>query len=123
MNRKQFEAYISETYNADAEHPWAPDAAHTVFRHSDNRKWFAVIMEIPKSKLGISEEGMINIVNLKCDPIMIGSFLCEEGIFPAWHMSKTHWLSVALDSRTDDDRLRLLLDISFELTAKNSRKK
>ena len=48
MYRKKLEKYISETYNADAEHPWAPETDHTVFRHS-----FAVIMEIPKAKLGI----------------------------------------------------------------------
>lgn len=124
MNRKQLEEYITETYNAKAEHPWAPDTMHTVFRHVNNRKWFAVVMEIPKTKLGINEDGMINIVNLKCDPIMTGSFLAEEGIFPAYHMSKTHWLSVAIDGRANEERLKLLLDISFDLTVKkNIRKK
>ncbi len=118
MNRKQLEKYIAETYNAASEHPWAPDTMHTVFRHGNNRKWFAVIMEIPRSKLGINEEGMINIVNLKCDPLMTGSFLQEEGIYPAYHMSKTHWISVAIDGRADEERLRFLLELSFELTAK-----
>jgi len=49
--------------------------------------------------------------------MMTGSFLREEGIYPAWHMNKTHWLSVAVDGSTDEERLRLLLDISFELTS------
>lgn len=122
MNRKQLEAYIQETYNADAEHPWAPDTSHSVFRHRNNRKWFAVIMEIPKTRLGINEDGMICIVNLKCDPMMIGSFLCENGIYPAYHMNKTHWLSVALDDRADEETLKFLLDLSFDLTAKKPAK-
>ncbi len=114
MTREQLEAYIQETYNADPEHPWAPESDHTVFRHTSNRKWFAVVMEISKMKLGIKEDGVICIVNLKCDPMMIGSFLCEDGIFPAWHMSKTHWLSASADG--DAERLKFLIDESFYLT-------
>lgn len=122
MNRKQLENYIEETYNAKPEHPWAPDTMHTVFRHSNNRKWFAVIMEIPKAKLGIKEDGMINIVNTKCDPVMTGSFLQEEGIYPAYHMSKTHWISVASDGTADEEKLKFLLDLSFDLTAKKPKR-
>lgn len=118
MNRKQLEEYIQETYNAEAEHPWAPDTNHTIFRHQNNRKWFAAIMEIPKIRLGINEDGMICIVNLKCDPMMIGSFLCENGIYPAYHMNKTHWISVAPDGGADEETLKFLLDLSFDLTAK-----
>ncbi len=122
MTRQQLEKYIQETYNSDAEHPWEPETTHTVFRHSNNGKWFAIVMEIPKSKLGMNEEGTINIVNLKCDPMMTGSFLCEEGIFPAYHMNKTHWLSVAVNNSLNEDRLKFLIDISFELTAQKIRR-
>jgi len=123
MNRQQLEAYISETYNAEPEHPWAPETDHTVFRHANNRKWFAAVMEIPKSKLGIDEDGKICIVNLKCDPAMIGSLLPEEGIFPAWHMNKAHWISVAPECIADEERLRFLLDLSYELTSMKIKKK
>ena len=118
MTRTQLEEYISETYGAVPEHPWEPESGHTVFRHGNNRKWFAVVMEIPRDRLGLSGEGNICIVNLKCDPIMIGSLVCEDGIFPAWHMSKTHWISAAVDKSTDEDRLKFLLDFSFDLTSK-----
>ena len=68
-----------------------------VFRHSGNRKWFAVIMDIPRKNLGLTDEGEIRVVNLKCDTRLIGSFRMEPGIFPGWHMNKSHWLSVALE--------------------------
>ena len=58
------------------------------------------------------------MVNLKCDPILIGSFREEPGVFPAWHMNKAHWLSVALDGTASDDSLMFLLDMSYELTKK-----
>jgi len=64
MTRNQLEEYIEETYNAEPEHPWVPESNHTVFRHRSGGKWFAVVMEIPKAKLGICQGGMICIVNL-----------------------------------------------------------
>ena len=40
----------------------------------------------------------------------------EPGIFPGWHMNKAHWLSVALDGSVDEEKLRFLVDMSYELT-------
>ncbi len=44
----------------------------------------------------------------------------EAGVFPAYHMSKTHWISVLLDGSVDKDKIKWLLDLSFELTGKRS---
>ena len=60
---------------------------------------------------------MIDIVNLKCDPVLIGSLQSEKGIFPAYHMSKDKWISVALDGGVDDEQIKMLLEMSYELTA------
>jgi predicted DNA-binding protein (MmcQ/YjbR family) len=73
-------------------------------------------MDIPRKNLKLSGEGEISVVNLKCDTGLIGSFREEPGIFPGWHMNKDHWLSVALDGTVEDQRLRFLIDMSFELT-------
>lgn len=122
MTRTELEAYIAETYNADPDYPWedSPDAA--VFRHGNNRKWFALIMNVSKSRLGLHGAGSVDIVNLKCDPIMLGSILLEPGFFPAYHMSKAHWISAALDGSAEDEKIKLLLDISFDITAGKRRK-
>lgn len=122
MTRTDLEAYISETYNTDPDYPWedTPDAA--VFRHGNNRKWFAIIMRVPRDRLGLEGRGDIDIVNMKCDPIVMGSMLLEPGFFPAYHMSKAHWISAALDGSAEGDKIRLLLDVSFELTAAKGRK-
>lgn len=120
MDRIGLQTYIEETYGAAGEHPFAKEPATCVFRHQSNGKWFAVIMEIPKEKLGLPGDGQIAGVNFKCDPRMIGSFGEEKGIFPAYHMSKAHWLTVALDGTAEDNHIKFLLDMSYELT-KNSR--
>ncbi len=73
-------------------------------------------MTITKDKLGFDSTEKIDVVNLKSDPLM--NVTTEKGIFPAYHMSKTHWISVALDGSVEDDKVKWLLDLSFELTAK-----
>ena len=117
MNKTELQKYIAEAYSTVPDFPWesTPDAA--VYRHENNRKWFALVMTIPKTRLGIRSDGMVDIVNLKCDPLLVGSLRSEPGIFPAYHMNKDKWLSVALDGSADDEQIKMLLDMSFELTA------
>ena len=118
MNRQELSAYLTDTYCADGEHLFAKYPSFLAFRHSGNRKWFAVIMDIPKKNLGLIGEGEISVLNLKCDTRLIGSFRMEQGIFPGWHMNKAHWLSVALDGSVEDAKIRFLVDMSFNLTKK-----
>jgi len=122
MNRLDLENYISETFSATGEQLFAKYPSFRVFRHLRNRKWFAVIMDIPRKNLGLSGDGEISVVNLKCDPILIGSFREESGIFPAWHMNKSHWISAALDGSADDETLRFLIDLSYDLTKPKMKK-
>ena len=58
MNRAELENHILQTYGVKAEYPWAKFPHYAVFRHKHNRKWFAVIMDLPKEKPGIEEEGI-----------------------------------------------------------------
>ena len=118
MNRQELTAYLTDTYSADGEHFFAKYPSFLVFRHNGNRKWFAVIMDIPRKNLKLPGEGEISIVNLKCDTRLIGSFREEPGIFPGWHMNKAHWLTVVLDGMVEDEKIKFLVDMSYELTKK-----
>ena len=112
----KLDAYIADVYGVAGEYPFAKDPATCVFRHNSNRKWFAVRMVIPKEKLGIADSGDISVVNVKCDTRLIGSFREEKGIFPAYHMSKAHWLTVVLDGSVEEDKIKFLIDMSYDLT-------
>ena len=116
MNRAELEHYIEENYGVTGERLFARDPATCVFRHQSNRKWFGVIMEIPRAKLGLQGTGDICVVNLKCDVRLIGSFRQEKGIFPAYHMNKAHWVTVALDDAAADEQLKFLMEMSYDLT-------
>ena len=66
MNRDDLEQFINENYNAESDYPWLKYPNYEVFRHSNNRKWFALIMDIPKNKLGLPGTDIIDVVNFEC---------------------------------------------------------
>lgn len=122
MNRKELNSYIQNNYNAKADYPWIKYPEFQVFRHTTNKKWFALVMVVAKSRLGLSEAGCLDVVNLKCTPELIGSLITEKGIFPAYHMNKDNWITLALDDSLSDEKVKLLLDISYNLTKPKARK-
>ena len=123
MNREELEAYILNHYSTEADYPWADTPRAAVFRHVANRKWFALVMEVPRDKLGLAGTEKLDIVNFKCDPILIASLRGEPGIFPAYHMNKAGWITVALDGSVQAKTIELLLDVSYELTKPKIRRK
>ena len=123
MNREALESYILNHYSTEADYPWADTPHAAVFRHVANRKWFALLMEVPREKLGLPGTEKLDIVNFKCDPILISSLRGETGIFPAYHMNKASWITVALDGSVPVETIELLLDVSYELTKPKIRRK
>ncbi len=123
MNRMELGKYIQDNYNVEPDYPWVKYPNYEVYRHGNNKKWFAIVMDVPKNKLGLQEEDILEIVNFKCDPILLGSLLNEKGFFPAYHMSKVSWITVALDGSVENEEIKRLLDMSFDATASKIPKK
>lgn len=122
MTRGEFEALVLDIYNVRADYPFEDDFVTGVFRHTDSGKWFGIAMNIPFAKIRPGGEVNIDVVNLKCAPEVIESIAgVEVGIYRAYHMNKTHWLTVALDE-CDKDTISWLLGISYDLTRSKIRK-
>ena len=123
MTRKEFEALIFDTYNVRADYPFEDDLMTGVFRHTDTGKWFALAMNISAKKLGKTSQMQTDVVNFKCSPEVIESLVgIEPGIYRAYHMNKTHWLTVALPE-CDEGMISWLLGISYELTRRKIKRK
>ena len=122
MNRTELEKYILTTYGEKPDYPWFEYPDNVVFRHSSNKKWFTLIMSVPKNKLGLHEKDILDVVNVKCDPFMIGSLLNETGFFPAYHMNKENWITIALDGSVTGEKIKMLLDLSYNATISKVRK-
>ncbi len=109
-------------YGTEAEYLWARTPSFGVLRHP-NGKWYAVVMDIPGSKLGLPGDGLIDVVNVQADPVMSGSLRSSPGIFPGYHMNKEKWVTVLLDGTISMEQIAILLDISYEIAGAKSRKK
>lgn len=123
MDRKKLEQLIFDTCSVEPDYPWMDTPESAVFRHPGNRKWFALVTTVSRSKLGLPGQQPVDIVNLKCDPLLIGSLRMEPGFFPAYHMNKDNWITAALDGSAPDDTIRMLLEMSYAATAPKLRKK
>ena len=108
--------YVLDTYRVRPEYLWPESPETFVFRHAGNRKWFGVVMEVERGKLGLPGAGKVFLLDVKTGPLLGGSYLGQPGVVRAWHMNKTHWLGVLLDGSAEDRTLRELLDLSFSLT-------
>lgn len=108
---------IYDNYNVKADYPFEEDFVTGVFRHEGNRKWFAIAMNIEYKRIIPEREGSVDVANLKCAPEVIESIAgIEPGVFRAYHMNKTHWLTVALDGSCEDGMIEWLVGISYDLT-------
>lgn len=123
MTRKEFEALVRDRYNVSADYPFTDDYESGVFRHVDSGKWFAIAMIVGYGKIGVQSEDTLDIVNLKCPPEIVESVAgVEPGVYPAYHMNKIHWLTVALDGSCDDGLIEWLLGISYDVTSRRMTK-
>ena len=115
MTKQDFLSYCLNTYNTLPDYPFDEDFETAVLRHTDNRKWYAIVMCVSRRKFGLDSDEVIDVVNLKLPTEMFGSFGAADGVYPAYHMNKLHWISVLLPD-APDDVVQFLLNASFEAT-------
>ena len=121
MTKQQFFSHCLSTYSTSPDYPFEGDFETAVFRHSGSRKWYAIVMRVSRRKFGFDSDELIDVVNLKLPTEMFGSFGAADGVYPAYHMNKLHWISVLLPD-SPYDIVEFLLNVSFEAT-KYSKKK
>jgi len=114
--------YIAQQLDTDPDYPFEGDDS-AVFRHKSSGKWFALVMRISRSKLGLEHDAPCSVVNLKCGPIMSAIFREQPGVFRAYHMNKEHWISVLLDGTVPKQELIQMIQLSYDLTNIQGRKR
>ena len=120
MTKQIFLTHCLNTYGTSPDYPFTDDFKTAVLRHSNNRKWYALIMRVSRRKFGIDSDEVIDVVNLKLPLEMYSSFGAADGVYPAYHMNKLHWISVLLPDAADD-LIEFLTNVSYE-TTKNKKK-
>ena len=115
MTKQQFLDYCLNKYSTSPDYPFDEDFETAVLRHADNRKWYAIVMRVSRCKFGFESDEIIDVVNLKLPTEMFGSFGASDGVHPAYHMNKLHWISVLLPD-AHEDVVSFLTNASFEAT-------
>lgn len=115
--RERIIEHIKEFYGADIEYLWEDTPNSGIFRNNLSKKWFGIIMDIPKKRLGFDSEDIVFILNVKCDPIMVGELQKEKGFFPAYHMNKDKWISIILDGTVKNETIFYLIKQSYDLVS------
>ena len=119
MDRQRIFQWVKQEYHTEPDYPWADENA--VLRHKKNNKWYALIMKVGCSKLGLQGEDTVDVVNVKCEPMLIGSLLAQTGFHPAYHMNKDKWITVRLDGSVPEDKIKNLIALSYQMTAPKKR--
>ena len=111
--------YIKALAGASHDCPFEEDFDTTVLRHTSSGKWFGIIMSVSGKKIGRENAEVLDIMNLKSNPedSMILFELYPE-IIPAYHMNKTHWITVPLDGCLPRELICTLTEKSYNLTKK-----
>ena len=115
MTRQEIFDYAKIRYGTEPDYPWSDSNA--VLRHGDNNRWYGLVMEVGRGKLGIPGEGRVDIINVKCDPMLGSALRLRDGFHPAYHMNKEKWLTVRLDGSVPEDEIKNQIGLSFELTS------
>jgi len=115
--RKLLLDYVKEKYGTIPEEPWE-DNNHATIKTSNTKKWYGIFMSIPYKTLGLERNGKIDVLNVKLNPDLIENLIDKKHFFPAYHMNKKYWISIVLDSDTDLNLVKSLIDESFRLVEK-----
>ena len=114
VDRKEIFEYVKKQYGTIPEYLWSSSPDSAVLRHQ-NGKWYAVIMNVERSKLGLDGDGTVEIIDVKCDPEMTGMIIQTYGFLPGYHINKQHWITILLDGTVGESKILDFLDMSYDL--------
>lgn len=111
---------ILDHFQVKPDFPWEHSSryqSYGAFRHTSNRKWFALIMNVKREVLDRDgNTSLIDILNVKIPPAQGDELRQIPGIYPAYHMNHKTWISVVLDETLPDEKILELIDTSYQLT-------
>ncbi|MCR5690151.1 MAG: MmcQ/YjbR family DNA-binding protein [Clostridiales bacterium] len=116
--RDRLIGYVREKYKTEPEYLWLRFPDYAVFRHADNRKWFGIVMDLRRSRLGLDGDGEVDVLNVKLADGLFAEFLLgQPGYFRGYHFGKGNWVSILLDGTVPFEDIRSALDESYAVTA------
>lgn len=114
MNKREIIEFCLTLPNAFEDMPFEDDLETTVMKHMNNKKWFALLMNV-NGKL---------YLNVKTNPEYSELLRSTYNyIIPAYHMNKQHWNTIIIDEDIDVSLVKELIEQSYNLTRPHVRLK
>lgn len=89
--------HIKEKFGDDPEYLWKKFPNNAIFRERKSAKWYAALLTVQKRKVGLDEDGDVEIIDLKAAPETIEGLVDGKNYLPGYHMNKKHWFTIRLD--------------------------
>lgn len=115
---KRLIEYVRGKYGRELEFLWEKYDDAAVWRRGDTGKWFAVIMIIPRSKLGLNSDEPAEIIDLRLPSEEMAALVDGKRYFGVWHMNKKHWYTIVLDGSVEFEEICGRIDLSYLLAVK-----
>ena len=125
MNEKVFQTkqaqeiirYIRNKYGDELEFLWPKSPKSAIWRNKTNRKWYALIMTVPRTKLGFNSGQPTEVLDLRFDKGMALDFAASnDHILPGYHMNKDNWITILLDDGMSIEQIKNLINHSYEIS-------
>lgn len=110
--------YVRSKYGDEPEYLWEKFPDNAIWRRQDTRKWYGLILTVPKKKLGLASGEMAEIIDLRLDPAQMAETVDHERYFPGWHMNKKHWYTIILDGSVPTEEIAGRIEESYRLAIK-----
>ncbi len=115
---KELLSYAKEKYGTEVEYLWEDTPENGILREKKSGKWYAAILSVKRSKLGLEGEGTVEVVNLKDTPERVTALVDGVRYLAGYHMNKKHWYTVRLDGVVPIAEIYERIDASFAIVAK-----
>lgn len=104
MNIEDFRYFCLSLPMAEENMPWIEPQYQNLITFAVAGKWFCLLDLDNK------------FCNLKCAVDSVAELQDKyQGVEPAWHMNKTHWIKIVLDSDVPAEEIKVLVKQAYEL--------
>ncbi len=107
--------HVRERYGDEPEFLWPKFPRNAILRRRDNAKWYAALLRIPRRKLGLDSDDLVDILDLRGEPESLAAMIDGVRYFPGYHMNKKHWFTLCLDGSVSSLEIFAGIAASYEI--------
>ena len=110
--------YCRNKYKDEPEYLWKRTPRNAICRRKDNHKWYLALLSVNGTKLGLKNDEIIEVINLRVHQDQMQDILKNKNIYPAYHMNKKNWITIILNGSIKIEEIYKRIDTSYEIAKK-----